>query len=409
VSEQLVLKLDDLAFGGDAVGRHEGKAIFVPYGIPGEVVRVGLLQDKGRYARAKLLEILEPSPLRVQAPCPHFGRCGGCHWQHISYQAQLEYKQNILRTQLQRLSGLANAVVHPALAMSNPWHYRNHVQFCVSPNGALGFFAASSHRVVPVDQCLLMHSLLEELFEALDVELSGLQRLSLRAGIHTGEQMVIFEMDDDAPPEIEVDLPLSCILQLSDGTPVTLLGNPYLYERVASRTFRISPPSFFQVNTQQTETLITSVSAYLNPGQDDVVLDAYCGVGTLSLGWAAQCKRVIGIEESPSAIADAMANASDLGNMDFVHEAAEVAIAKLSMPITKAIVDPPRSGLDQAALAALIRLAPARIVYVSCDPATLARDAKGLLASGYGLREVQPVDMFPQTYHIESVSVFDRL
>jgi 23S rRNA (uracil1939-C5)-methyltransferase len=409
VPEQLVLKLDSLAFGGDAVGRHEGKVIFVPYGIPGEVVRVTIVQDKGRYAHARLLEILEASPLRVEAPCPYFGRCGGCQWQHISYSAQVEHKQNILRTQLQRHVGLSSVVVRPALEISDPWHYRNHVQFAVSRDGMLGFMAAGSHQVVPVDECLLMHPRLTELFEALDMELTGLRRLSLRAGIRTDEQMLILEMDDDLPPEIEVDLPLSCILQLSDGTPVTLFGHSYLHERVAGRAFRISPLSFFQVNTQQTDALVTTVSAYLIPGSNDAVLDAYCGVGTLSLGWAAQCGQLIGVEESPSAIADARANATDLDNTTFLQEAVATALPELHRHISKVIVDPPRSGLDKAALAALTHLAAELIVYVSCDPSTLARDAKGLLAAGYSLREAQLVDMFPQTYHIESVTVFDRV
>ena len=218
MGERLIVQLEDMAHGGDAVGRHEGKVIFIPYGIAGESVRVEITRDRERFAHARLLEVLVASPQRVQPPCPYFGTCGGCQWQHIQYGSQLEYKQGIVRTQLQRIAGLSDIVVRPTLGMADPWHYRNHMQFNSSRDGRLGLMAAGSHQVVPIDHCLLMHPLLEEMFDSLDIELFGLQRLSLRAGVNTGEQMIIFETEDDQPPEVEVDLPLSCALLLSDGT-----------------------------------------------------------------------------------------------------------------------------------------------------------------------------------------------
>jgi len=413
------VQLTDMAHGGEAIGRHEGKAIFVPYGIPGELVRVELVQDKSRFARARLLEVLAASPQRVQPPCPHFGLCGGCHWQHVAYAAQLEYKRAIVRAQLQRIAGLSDPVVHPTLGMAEPWHYRNYVQFSVSDceappkrsgggSGQLGFMAANSHRVIPIEQCLLLHPLLAELFDALDIELPGLLRLSLRAGVNTGDRMIIFEMGSDQPPELEVDLPVSCVLLMSDGTPVTLLGSPYVHEQVAGRTYRLSASSFFQVNTCQAEALIAQVSAYLNPSPDDTVLDAYCGVGTFALSLAAAAKQVIGIENNPAAIADAQFNTAGADNVSFVCGTVEEIVPTLEICSPLVVVDPPRTGLDKRAISALVDLAPARIVYVSCDPATLARDVKGLLASNYALREVQPIDMFPQTYHIENVAILER-
>jgi 23S rRNA (uracil1939-C5)-methyltransferase len=405
---ELVVQLEDMAHGGDAVGRHEGKVIFVPYGIAGEAARVEVVQDRSRFAHARLVEVLNPSPERVQPPCPYFGVCGGCHWQHMAYESQLRYKQAIVRAQLQRIAGLPDPNVQPTLGLADPWHYRNHMQFSVSEDGNLGFMAARSHRVVPIERCLLMHPLLEEVFEALDIELFGLQRLSLRAGINTGEQILIFEMEDDQAPELEVNVPLGCVLLLSDGSPVTLVGSPFIHEQVGGRMYRISAPSFFQVNTTQAEVLVSLVSAHLSPGPEDVILDAYCGVGTLSLGLASQAQQVIGIESSDTAIADARANASTMENVLLIHGQVEEILPTLDVCAPLAVVDPPRTGLGKATLSALISLAPLRLVYVSCDPATLARDIKGLVGSGYYLTAVQPVDMFPQTYHVECVAVLER-
>ncbi len=408
MGEELVIQLADMAHGGDAVGRHEGKAIFVPYGIPGESVRVEILRDRGRFAHARLLDVLSASPQRAQPPCPYFGVCGGCHWQHLSYDSQLEYKRSIVHAQLQRIAGIRNPVVQPTLGMSDPWGYRNHVQFAVTRDGNLGFMAARSHNVVPIDRCLVMHPLLQEAFDSLDIELPDLRRLSLRAGINTGDQMVIFELGSDQPPELELDLPISCVLLLSDGTSIALVGSPYLHERALGRSYRISPSSFFQVNTGQAEKLITLVRDYLSPKADSVVVDAYCGVGTFDLALAGQAKQVIGIESSPSAVTDARANSAGVDNFVLIEGRAEEVLPTLSVAAPLVILDPPRTGLGKDALSAIVNLAPTRIVYVSCDPATLARDVKVLVACGYDLGEAQPVDMFPQTYHIECVAVLNH-
>jgi 23S rRNA (uracil1939-C5)-methyltransferase len=408
VVQRLTFPLTDMAYGGEAVGRFEGKAIFVPYAIPGETVQVQVVLDKGRFARARLLDILTPSPHRVSPPCPYFGVCGGCHWQHVEYQAQLEYKRSIVLSQLQRIAGLPDAHVRPTLGMDDPWHYRNQVQFAVSEDGGLGFMAGRSHRVVAIEHCLLMHALLAELYDALDIELPGLRRLSLRAGVNTGERMIILEMAEDQLPEIEVDLPISFVLLLSDGTPVTLVGSSHIHERLAGRTYRVSSPSFFQVNTQQAETLVAAVCTYLNTTVKDAVLDAYCGVGTFALQLAKTAGQVVGIESSAAALADAVENAKGVDNVRFVCGPVADHLSTLDLKAPLAVLDPPREGVGPEVVAALARLAVQRIVYVSCDPATLARDVKGMLVAGYALREVQPVDLFPQTYHIESVALLER-
>jgi len=405
------LHLTDMAHGGDALGRHEGKVIFVPYAMPGEKALVEIAEDKGRYARGRLVEILTPSPHRVDPPCPHFGpgRCGGCQWQHIAYPAQLELKAAVVGDQLARLGRLPDAPVKPAIPSASPWRYRNHVQFSVGGDGRLGFVATGGRRVETVEVCYLMHPLLDELFIALDLELPGLARLSLRAGVNTGDLMMIFETHDDLPPALESALPVSCVLLLSDGTPVNLIGSNHITEVVAGRSFHISAASFFQVNTAAAEELIGVVGEYLAPAGDEVLLDAYCGVGTFALSLADQVGQVIAIEEDAGAVADARLNAAELTNVEFVEGSVEAILPKLDRPIDLAVLDPPRQGCKPEALRALVELAPRRIVYVSCDPATLARDARKLADAGYQLVEVQPVDMFPQTYHIESVALWERV
>ncbi len=408
MGKRFELHLTAMAHGGDALGRHEGKVIFVPYAIPGEEALVEMVEDKGRYARGRVVEILSPSPHRVTPPCPHFGpgKCGGCQWQHIAYQAQLEFKAAVVGNQLARLGRLPDVSVKRLIPSASPWHYRNHVQFSVGDDGRLGFVATTGRRVETIEACYLLHPLLEELFAALDLELPGLARLSLRAGVNTGDQMMIFETHDDLPPALESDLPVSCVLLLSDGTPVNLIGSNHITEVVAERRFRISAASFFQVNTAAAEELVRVVGEYLAPAGDETLLDAYCGVGTFALSLADKVGYVIGIEEDAGAVADARLNVAELTNVEFIEGSVEAFLPQLDRPIDLAVLDPPRQGCKPEALAALIELAPRRIVYVSCDPATLARDARKLAGGGYQLVEVQPVDMFPQTYHIESVALW---
>jgi len=235
-----------------------------------------------------------------------------------------------------------------------------------------------------------------------------LRRLSLRAGVRTDERMMVFETEDDLAPEIEVDVPLSCVLLMEDGTPVNLIGRNWLTEELDGRRFRISAGSFFQVNTPQTERLLEAVRQFLDPQGDETLLDLYCGVGTLALSVADRVSRVIGIESYGQAVADARANVHEGESVEFIEGRAKEVLAELDLPVEAAIVDPPRAGCADEVLRELMRLSPPRLIYVSCDPATLSRDARRLAEAGYRLEAVQPIDMFPQTYHIESVSLFLR-
>ncbi len=406
--ETFTLELTGIAHGGAALGRHEGRVVFVPYAIPGETARVEVTEDRGHHAFARLVEVLESSPDRVVPPCPYFGPtgCGGCQWQHITYSAQLHLKAAIVADQLARIGGIADPPVQPTRPDPSGWAYRNHARFHPAPDGGLGFQRAASTEAVAIDTCGILHPLLADLYAALDLDLEGLSSLSLRAGVTTGERMVIFEMEDDLPPALELDLPVSCVLLLSDGQPVNLIGNNHIHETVAGHTYRISAPSFFQVNTPQAGELVRLVLERLDLHDGDTVLDAYCGVGLFTMPLAECAALVTAIEVSPAAVADLLENTAPYDNVDVIEGPVEAVLPDLETSPDAAVVDPPRTGLDRLALDALVERRPARLVYVSCDPATLARDAKRLIAAGYRLIEVQPVDLFPQTYHVESVALF---
>ena len=406
-SKPIEVDLTTMAHGGTALGRYEGRAIFVPYAIPGETVRVTLVEDKRRFAHARLLEVLAESPDRIPPRCPHFGpgRCGGCQWQHITYPAQLRWKREVLRDQLRRIGGFENPPVLETLPSPSPWGYRNRLTLHALPDGRLGLRRSNSHEIEPIQECAIADPRLMDLLSSLDLELPGLQRLTLRAGAAEDDLMLVFETEDDAPPALEADFPLSCVLLLEDGTPVNLIGRNYVTEIVASYPYRVTAGRFFQVNTGVAETLLRLVSEWLAPDETMTVLDAYCGVGLFTLPLAERAGYVVAVEADPWAVEDLLVNTADQENVEVIEGSVEAVLSDLDVTFDGVVVDPPRAGLDVVVVEALAGMRPDRIVYVSCDPATLARDLKRLTDRGYRLVQVQPVDMFPQTYHIESVSL----
>lgn len=407
----VTLELTQMAHGGPAMGRHQGKVFFVPYALPGETVVVEVETSKKGWARARLTEVIESSPERIAPACPHFGpnACGGCQWQHVRYPAQLAYKTDVVSDQLARLGGLIEAKVSPTRAVGQPWGYRNHVQLHVSPNG-LGYVTADGQRVEAITICPIMHPLIAELFEELDIEIEHLDGLSLRAGARTDQQLVIFETTDDEPFELMVDRPVSCVMMLQDGTPVTLAGNDHLFERVKGHEYRVSAGSFFQVNTAGAEVLVDAVVDCLSPRPHETLLDLYCGVGLFSLALSALVAQVIAVETHPAAVTDARFNveAAGLDNVRILQDDVASVLSDFDEVAHAAIVDPPRSGCGPDVMRQLASLRPNRLIYVACDPATLARDAKALTGAGYHLVQVQPYDLFPQTYHVECVALFVR-
>lgn len=406
-AERRTLHIESLAHLGAGIARDGGKVVFVPYTAPGDLVRVRLIEEKSRFVRAVLEEILEPSPHRVEPLCPYFGDCGGCQWQHMDYLTQTAYKSRIVAEQLEHVGKLPGVEVRETVRMDTPWGYRNSARLTVGPDGALGFQRFESHQVIAVENCLILHPLLQDLLRSLDVEFPELTALSLRAGTRTGECLIVMETREDEPPEVEVDIPVSCALVLADGRVATLIGETAIHEEVAGRLYRISPTSFFQVNTAGAEHLVQIVAEALQPQGWERLLDLYCGVGLFGLALAERVGEVVGVESAPSAVADALVNAEGMDNVTLVEGLAEEAMQALEGSFDLVVVDPPRGGIHPAALGALVEKRPQRIAYVSCEPTTLARDCAALVEAGYRLRWVQPVDMFPQTYHIEAVALLE--
>lgn len=372
----LELELETMTPGGEALARHEGMVIFVPFGVPGERVRARITERKKRFARAEVVDVLRPAPHRVAPICRFFGICGGCEWQQIEYAAQVGYKGAIVAEQFSRIGKFEDAQVLPCIPSSSLYGYRNRARLARSPRNRPGYRAAQSHAVVEVDDCPILEA-------DLNRQLHELARIGLPPG--------------DGDWELRPDDPM---MQVGDFR------------------YSVSPDSFFQVNTLIAARLVDEVLARLDLRGQERVLDLYCGVGLFTLPLSLRAAHVTGVEFSPSATADAAANLAAL-RVEHPHMA-ETTI--LTATVEEALVrpeiadgrwdavvlDPPRAGVDRAALEHLLGLRPPQIVYVSCDPATLARDARILADGGYVLGPTQPLDMFPQTHHVESVVRFSR-
>jgi 23S rRNA (uracil1939-C5)-methyltransferase len=448
--EQIQVQIHGLGHSGEGVGRYEGLTIFVPGGVPGDTLTVRILEAKKNYATAQIRSIDEPSPDRVVPPCPVVGECGGCQIQHIAYPAQLRLKEQQVRDAVERIGKLQGVTVHPTLGMGAPWGYRNKAQFPVGQaSGKIiaGFFAPGSHRIIDIEHCEIQHPLGNEIMRVTK-ELAAkygvpiyderrhqgvLRHVLARVGRGTGETMAVLVTNGPEFPsgkkiaqELLERIPslVSVVQNINpEQTNVVLgrksrvlAGRDHILDTISDLTFAISPVSFFQVNPEQTEVLYGKALAYAGLTGAETVLDLYCGIGTISLFLARQAKSVIGIEIVPPAIEDAKANAERNGitNARFICGDATVEMPKLAAAGVKAdviVVDPPRKGCDEPVLEAIAQMAPERVVYVSCNPASLGRDLAKLAELGYRTIEVQPVDMFPHTAHVESVArlVRDRI
>lgn len=409
------VELTEAAFGGEAIGHlPDGRAVFVARTLPGETALIRVQQERRDFARAELELVERSAPGRVEPPCPYFAvGCGGCSWQHAEYALQLRLKERIVADQLRRLGRFDNSheLVLPAIGMLEPWHYRNQARFTVGRRyGELCFTYKSSHRLLRVDHCWIVHPTINSIIEVAQGKLASLGRrihqVSIRVGANTGQTMV-----SPALPEV----------------PQVESGQASLEEELFGRRFRLEPPSFFQVNTRReprplpavvghawlplpgnglsmAELLALLVLDRLEPEPNHLIVDAYSGVGTFALLLAPFVREVIGIEEARSAIRDANHNAQDVPNARFIQGKTEAVLPQLEQRPDGVVLDPARAGCHPDVLHALLDLRPHRVVYVSCDPSTLARDLRILVDGGYSLHQVQPLDMFPQTYHIESVA-----
>jgi 23S rRNA (uracil1939-C5)-methyltransferase len=400
------LILEKFTYGGEVMGRlPDNRAVFVPFGLPGERVRVMLKEEKKNFARGEIIELLDSSPDRIDPKCRHFGECGGCHYQNLSYEKQLHAKMDILIDQLKRIGKVENPPVKPMIACPNPWNYRNHVQFSLTRDGKVGFQASNSNRIIPIAECHLPEASIDDLWQGLEFEPgTEIERVSLRTGADD-DLMLILESPE--PPELEIEAGVS-VAHVYDENMVVLAGSDHICMRVLDRDFKVSATSFFQVNTVMAGKMVEHLLANLPLSPATTLLDVYCGVGLFSAFLAPKCGRVIGIESSESACEDFTFNLDEFDHVELYEGAAEEVIPHLEAKPEFVLVDPPRAGLDRAVVDGILKLSPGLIAYVSCDPSTLARDAARLIKGGYKLKEVTPFDLFPQTYHIESISIFDH-
>ena len=363
--------VERMAHGGRAVGRHDGQVVFVEGAYPGESALVEISGGGKRHLLGRAVTIEEVSPVRVEAPCIHFGSCGGCQWQSAAYHAQLEWKRSIVTDQLVHLGRLPEVEVRPTIAPGPPYGYRNRMDFKLV-DGKPALSRAASHDLVEIHRCHLMVPPLERVFGELPVRPDA-RRVTIRAGVATGQTAVMFD----------------------DETGV-------LEEIVSGSAFRITGRAFFQNNTAGAEVLVRLVREVLKPEDDEVLVDGYAGGGLFAVTVGRGCKRVIGVESDRIAAEDFAHNTGTRA----LKKQFEASAPMLPKKFELAVVDPPRVGLGKAGVAVLVGGRPRAIAYVSCDPASFARDAQLLSERGYALVWVQPVDMFPQTFHIELVGCF---
>ena len=385
----LTLELTALGREGEALAETvDGKPVFVFGGLPGETVTAEVVAERRNYAAAIAVETLIASPDRVEPECRYFGACTGCQWQHVAYERQLEMKRELLADAFRRVGGLDIEPL-PTLPSPDRLGYRNHARFTVSKaGGRLGYVHKERRRHVELDECLLMAPWINEALAALQGRAAETTQLSLRYGVNTGDYLL-------QPTLQNPEIPLAS-------------GQKHYEEELLGRRFRVSSPSFFQVNTRQAERMAELVMERLRLDGSQTVVDAYAGVGTFAALMASRAKRVIAVEESAAALADARVNVEGIPNVELRQARTEDALLELAADADAALLDPPRAGCMPAALDALCAAPPQRVVYVSCDLETLARDLAVLAAGPFRVEQAQPVDMFPQTRHVEAVVTLVR-
>jgi 23S rRNA (uracil1939-C5)-methyltransferase len=426
--QKISLSIKRLGIHGEGIGDFEGFTVFVDGALPGEIVTASITEVRKNFARATVVSTEKTSPHRVTPPCPVFGRCGGCQLMHLDYSQQLETKRQRVIDALERIGKIFNVPVAACIPSPSPLSYRNKIQLPVvmDPELRMGLYAFNSHDIVEIEKCYIHCSLGEQVFSKVKQILKAepdpsLRFVLIKTGVNTNQVLVILVTEGEGGPNLsataekimESSPEIRGVVQninTSSGNVVlgktfkTLAGHSSIVDKICGLHFKVSPASFFQVNPAQAENLYKSALEFCQLKGDETVLDAYCGVGTLSLILAPHAKQVIGVECVPDAIADAEDNAkrNQIKNTVFHCAQAENFIETLSA-IDVAVLNPPRKGCEPAFLEKLLQLKPKRIVYVSCDPATLARDL-AILQKEYTVNTVQPFDMFPQTVHVESIA-----
>ena len=406
--ETFEIELITMANGGLALGHHNKRTVFIPYTIPGEIVEARITKATKRVDFAEGVRLIDASADREFPRCPHFGpnKCGRCHWQHMNYQAQLLIKQDVLADQLARIGGFEDADVRAVSPSPEQWTYNYHMLLKADSRGTLGFDGAGDNRLYPFEECHILHPDLLNLYETLDLNFTGMKRLRLQLGTDGNHMLILWIDDEDNMPQLTIDLPTSVNVILADNAPINLVGDSHSTYTINERDFRVTAGSDFRANVGQIPTLIDTVLDCLDLKDDYSVLDLYGGVGLLSAFIAPHVSLVTMVESFPPAATDADENLHDLENVDIIEGRVEDVLEAVDGSYDAAVLDPPSEGLSIDVVDMLGELRIPRLVYVSGDTATLARDAKRLLGHGYELQVVYPIDFAPQTYYITSVAVF---
>ena len=440
-----IVDIVDIGQGGVGIGKFEGFTVFVDGGLVKDKIKVKITKSKKNYAVGDIVEIIEPSPYRVERKCSkELKDCGGCQIQELDYQEQLNLKTNEVRQVISRIGKLDDVVIHDARGMEEPFRYRNKAQFPIQKvNGVpvIGFYKKKSHDIIPTDQCIIQHDVNDKIIQIIKTYIRAykvsiydekthtgvLRHLVIKVGFTTKEVMVVLVANGRKLPYLNElasvlaeNIPgfKTLVVNVNREKTNVILGNENrivygdgkINDYIGNLVFEISPLSFFQVNPVQTEVLYNKALEYANLGENDTVFDIYCGIGTISLFLAQKAKKVYGIEIVDEAIKDAKRNAAlnKLDNVEFYVGKAEEVVPKMYKQGKRAnvvVVDPPRKGCDEKVLDTIVSMEPDRVVYVSCNPSTLARDLNYLNERGYKCKEVQPVDMFPHSVHIENVAL----
>jgi len=443
IGEQIELTFEDLALGGEAVARVDGgMVVFVRGGVPGDRARVEITKRKQRFAVGEIVELLEPSSLRITPRCEYFGRCGGCKWQCLDYQDQLRFKQQQVADTLARIGKLQDVSVNDIIGMESPWYYRNKMEFTFGWSDREGLVlgqhvAGRWDKLVDLQTCYLQSETSVEIFSLCrdftrKQELSAfstktgeglLRHVVIREGKHTGDIMVNIVTSGEYFPQLDrfvkyliTGYPMisGIILtinrrkgQSSQGQEEHLLfGEAAISDTINGFSFKISARSFFQTNTLQTERLYQTIQRMADDNKEGIAVDLYCGTGSIALHLASQFKTVYGVELVEDAVSNAEQNAerNNIDNLSFrCGEVRKVLPDLLQTSPELIVVDPPRAGLSKKIVRNILKMSPRQIIYVSCNPATLARDLSMFADGGYVVLEVQPIDMFPHTYHIEAI------
>ena len=448
-NKEYIVDIVDIGQGGVGIGKYEGFTVFVDGGLVQDKIKVKITKSKKNYAVGDIVEIIEKSPFRVERKCSESLRqCGGCQIQELDYQKQLDVKTNEVKQVISRIGKLDDVVIQDTLGMEHPFRYRNKAQFPIQKKDnmpVIGFYKKKSHDLISTDECIIQHEVNDKIIKIIKTYIRAynvsiydekthkglLRHLVTKVGFTTGEVMIVLVANGKKLPYLKElasvlkeNIPGFKTLVVNVNTQKTNVilgkenivayGDGMIRDYIGELVFEISPLSFFQVNPLQTEVLYNKALEYANLGENDTVFDIYCGIGTISLFLAQKAKKVYGIEIVEDAIKDAKRNAkiNNMDNVEFYVGKAEEVVPKMYKEGKRAnvvVVDPPRKGCDEKVLDTIVSMEPDRVVYVSCNPSTLARDLAYLNERGYKCHEIQPVDMFPHSVHVENVAWLSRV